>query len=54
MSLFLNCLIVVIVVFGVGFLAGMLVTTMSREERELREEELLPIEIGEVSDNAEQ
>lgn len=52
MSLFLNCLIVVVVVFGVGFLAGLLLATMHNEDKE--REELLPIEIGEVLEDAKQ
>ncbi len=51
MNLFFNCLIVVIVVFGAGFLAGLLLATMHQEDKE--QDELLPIEIGEVVDDGE-
>lgn len=52
MSLFLNCLIVVVVVFGVGVLAGLMLA--ATHEQDKVEEELLPIEIGEVVDDAKQ
>ena len=51
MSLFLNCLIVVVVVFGVGVLAGLMLAAMHEQDKD--EEELLPIEIGEVVDDGE-
>lgn len=52
MSLFFNCLIVVIVVFGVGFLAGAMLAMMHHAEQ--GNEEPLPVEIGEVWEDAEQ
>ena len=54
MSLFWYCLIAVVLVFAAGFLAGMLLAVMHREEMRRDEEELLPVVIGEVMDNAEQ
>ena len=53
MSIFLNCLIVVIVVFGVGVLAGLLLAAMHHEEVKRDDEELLPIVIGEAVDDGE-
>ena len=54
MSLFWYCLIAVVLVFAAGVLAGMLLAVMHREEADRDGEELLPIEIGEVVDDAEQ
>lgn len=54
MSLFWYCLLAVVLVFASGFMAGVLLAVMHKEEEVRESEELLPIVIGEVVDDAEQ